>query len=418
MLTQLSIRNIVLIESCDIALCRGLSVLSGETGAGKSILLDALGLVLGARADSGLVRRGEASGSVSAEFDISANPFAKAVLKDLELEEADTLIIRRSLGSDGKTRCLVNDQPITVAGLKKLGETLVEVHGQHDQRSLQDMTLHRAMLDDYAKLSAGRKGVAAAYRKWRECTDALAALQAEIERIKREQDYLLHMRNELKQLSPQPGEEDELSTQRTTMMQSEKLYAVLNEAIAEMNAGKGVLASLRNAQRTLTRSAFSALPAFAPIIEGLERASIEAEEVSYALEKTGQEATFNPEKLEQIEERLFALKAAGRKYNMPVDELAAYYADVEEKLALIDSQEHRMGALSREVTEARKQFVTEAAKISEARKKAAAKLEKAIEQELAPLKMAGTRFQVRIEPLPASARPTLPKAIRMWRMRR
>ena len=402
MLIQLSIRNVVLIESCDIALRSGLCVLSGETGAGKSILLDALGLVLGARADSGLVRRGEESGSVSAEFDIAMNLAAKAVLQDLELDDADTIIIRRSLGADGKTRCLVNDQPITVAGLKKLGETLVEVHGQHDQRSLQDATIHRAMLDDYAKLHTQRKGVAAAYRKWRECMDALVQLKADIERTAREQDYLLHMRNELKQLAPQLGEEEELSSQRTAMMQSEKLYGVLNEAIAELSSGKGVLASLRNAQRTITRSTFASMAAFVPIIEGLERAAIEAEEVSYALEKTGQDATFNPEKLEHIEERLFALKAAGRKYNMPVDELATLYADVEEKLALIDSQEHKMAALERDVAAARKAFLEVAAKISEARKKSAVKLEKAIEQELLPLKMGNTRFRVNIDALDES----------------
>jgi DNA repair protein RecN (Recombination protein N) len=207
------------------------------------------------------------------------------------------------------------------------------------------------------------------------------------------------MCNELKQLSPQPGEEDELSTQRTTMMQSEKLYSVLNEAISEMNSGKGVMAAIRGAQRTLTRSAFSSAESFIPIIEGLERAAIEAEEALYALEKTGQQATFNPEKLEQIEERLFALKAAGRKYNMPVDELAALYADVEEKLALISSQEHRLAALDRDVAQAREKFREVAAKISEQRKKAATKLEKAIEQELLPLNMGNTRFRVRIDAL-------------------
>jgi len=397
MLIQLSIRNIVLIDACDISLQRGLCVLSGETGAGKSILLDALGLALGARADTALVRKGEAQGSVSAEFDISGNDAAKTVLRELELEDADTVIIRRSLGSDGKTRCLLNDQAITVAGLKKLGETLVEVHGQHDQRTLQDTTLHRALLDEYAKLVGPRKAVAEAYRGWRACMNAIEALKADIERTAREQEYLQHMRSELKQLNPQPGEEETLSNQRTTMMQSEKLFEVLNEAIAELSSGKGVIASLRSAQRMLTRSALSAN--FTAIVEALEKAAIEAEEASYALEKTGQDATFNPQKLEQIEERLFALKAAGRKYNLPVDELAALYKEVEDKLALIDSQEHRLGELERNVAAARTAFVDVAAKLSESRQKAAAKLEKAIEQELKPLKMEGTRFRVRIEPL-------------------
>jgi DNA repair protein RecN (Recombination protein N) len=399
MLIQLSIRNVVLIETCDIALKPGLCVLSGETGAGKSILLDALGLVLGARADSGLVRKGETSGTVSAEFDISGNDGAKAVLKSLELEEADTLIIRRTLGSDGKTRCLVNDQPVTVAGIKMLGETLVEVHGQHDQRGLQDAGLHRSLLDDYGKLGSQRVAVAAACRTWKDARDAMQALKDTIERTAREQEYLQHMRNELKQLSPQPGEEETLSAQRTAMMQSEKLYDVLNEAIGELNGGKGVIGALRGAQRTLMRSPLCAGEAFAAIVEGLEKAAIEAEEALYNLEKTGQDATFNPEKLEQIEERLFALKAAGRKYNLPVEELAKLYQEVEEKLALIDSQEHCLAALERNVAEARDAFLLVAGKLSEARKKVAVKLEKAIEKELEPLKMGNTRFRVRIDSL-------------------
>ncbi len=361
MLTQLSIRNIVLIEACEITLKRGLCVLSGETGAGKSILLDALGLALGSRADSALMRKGEESGSVAAEFDISTNEGAKAALKALELEEADTLIIRRSLGSDGKTRCLVNDQPVTVAALKKLGETLVEVHGQHDQRGLQDTGLQRVLLDDYGRLTAQRKNVAAAYHQWRGQMQRIAALKATIEQAAREQEYLQHMRNELKQLAPQPGEEETLSNQRTGMMQSEKLFEILNEAAHELNSGKGVIASLRSAQRILTRSPLTVH--LTAIIEGLEKAAIEAEETSYALEKTGEDATFNPQKLEQIEERLFELKAAGRKYNMPVDELAALHKEVEEKLTLIDSQEHRLAALERKLAAARAAFVEVAAQL-------------------------------------------------------
>ncbi len=399
MLTQLSIRNIVLIESCEIFLKSGLCVLSGETGAGKSILLDSLGLVLGARADSGLVRQGEAQGSVSAEFDISNNEGAQALLKELELEAADTVIIRRSLSADGKTRCLVNDQQVTVAGLKKLGDTLVEVHGQHDQRSLQDSSIHRALLDDYAKLATQRKAVAESYQQWRSCMDEREALKAQIEQAAREQEYLQHMRNELKQLSPQAGEEDMLATQRTTMMQSEKLFEVLNETIGELNSGKGVIASLRSAQRMLTRSTLTSGETYTAIIEGLEKAAIEAEEAIYALEKAGQNATYNPQKLEEIEERLFALKAAGRKYNMPVDELAKLYEDVEGKLSLIDSQEHKLKDIEKRTAQARDAFTQLAVKLSEARKKASGKLEKAIEQELTPLKMENTRFRVRIDTL-------------------
>jgi DNA repair protein RecN (Recombination protein N) len=397
MLTQLSIHNIVLIDKADIALAGGLCVLSGETGAGKSILLDSLGLVLGARADSGLLRQGETQGAVSAEFDISHNEGAKAVMAELELDISDQLIIRRSLSSDGKTRCLVNDQAVTVTALKKLGETLVEVHGQHDQRSLQDSSIHRALLDEYGGHGGMRKAVAEAYREWRAQMDAMEALQADIEKAAREQEYLQHMRNELKQLAPEAGEEEALAEKRTTMMQSEKLFEVLNEAIGELNEGKGVVGMLRSAQRTLTRSPLTSSAAYGVMIEGLEKAAIEAEEALYALEKSGEDATYDPQKLEVIEERLFALKAAGRKYNMPVDELAKLYEEVEEKLGLIDSQEHRLKALESKVCEARKVFTEKAGTLTDARKKAATKLEKAIETELVPLKMGNTRFHVRID---------------------
>jgi DNA repair protein RecN (Recombination protein N) len=396
MLTQLSIRNIVLIESCDLNLKSGLCALSGETGAGKTILLDALGLVLGARADASLVRRGETQATVTAEFDISDNDSAHAILHELELDDADNVIIRRNLSSDGKTRCFINDQSVTVAALKKLGEALVEIHGQHDQKSLMDMTIHRALLDDYANLNAPRKKVAESYRKWREATAALAALKAEADAAARELEYLRHMRNELKALNPQPGEEDALTEQRTRMMQSEKLFEVLNSAIGEISGTKNVVASLRGAERTLMRSPLTSGEDFKPILEALDRAATEAEEAQYQLEKIGQDSTFNPEKLEQVEERLFELKAAGRKYNLSLEELPALYEQVQEKLKLIDSQDNRLTALEEAATKAKKDFAAIAATLSDARKKSALKLEKAVEGELKPLKMDGTKFVVRV----------------------
>jgi DNA repair protein RecN (Recombination protein N) len=396
MLTQLSIRNIVLIESCDLNLKSGLCALSGETGAGKTILLGALGLVLGARADAALVRKGEGQASVSAEFDIAENDNAHAILKELELDDADTVIIRRTLGADGKTRCFINDQSVTVAALKKLGEALVEIHGQHDQRTLLDTTIHRALLDDYANLNAPRKKVAEAYRAWREAETALAALKAESEAASRELEYLRHMRNELKTLNPQPGEEDTLTEQRTRMMQSEKLFDVLNTAIGEISGTKNVVASLRGAERTLSRSPLTSGEGFKPILEALDRAATEAEEAQYQLEKIGQDSTFNPEKLEQVEERLFELKAAGRKYNLPVEELSALYEQVLEKLKLIETQDSRLGALEEVAAKAKKDFAAVAATLTEARKKSAVKLEKNVETELKPLKMDGTKFHVHV----------------------
>jgi DNA repair protein RecN (Recombination protein N) len=400
MLIQLSIRNIILIESCDISLKSGLCVLSGETGAGKSILLDSLGLVLGARADNSLIRSGQEQGSVSAEFDISDNISAMQILTELDIEPSDTLIIRRSISSDGKSRALVNDQLVTVTALKRLAETLVELHGQHDQKTLHDTVLHRTMLTDYARLADVQRSVVASYLKWNSSRNAITEMLEEVERATREQDYLRHMRGELKILNPQLGEEEALTTARASMMQSEKMFEILNEAIAELNNGKGVLAALRNSQRTLTRSNIAAnSQLFAPIIEGLEKAALEAEEAQYALEKIGQDSQFNPAKLEEIEERLFALKAAGRKYNLPVDELAMLREQVDEKLSIIDSQENKLKSLKAAEKEAKEEFHGQAKELSEQRRKAAKKLEAAIEKELAPLKMEGTRFRVRIDTL-------------------
>lgn len=399
MLTQLSIRHIVLIESCDLALQPGLCVLSGETGAGKTILLDALGLVLGARAEAGILRKGEPQGVVTATFDISDNRQATALLAELGLEPAEELIIRRNIAADGKTRCFINDQPVTVAALKQLGEVLVEVHGQHDQRSLRDMPLQRSMLDDFAGLDTAGKKTAAAYGAWRQKQAALDSLNEKLAQAGREQDYLKHMHHELLQLSPEPGEEEKLSGQRTTMMQSEKRFSVLDEVMKELNGEKSVTASLRTAQRLLSRSPLTGGNAFAPALDALDKAAIEADEAISLLERLGKDAKYDPAKLEQMEERLFALKAASRKYNLPVDELPGLLKEVEEKLALMDTQDHQRGILTQEAVQAKAAYVEAAEALHKGRAKAATKLEKQVAAELAPLKMAGTQFRIRLESL-------------------
>lgn len=396
MLSELTISNIVLIEQAGIVFDKGLCVLSGETGAGKSILLDALGLVLGGRADAALIRKGAAQGSVTAEFSIEKNAALSALLSELEIEARDSLLIRRTIGSDGKSKAYANDAPITVAALRRIGEQLVEIHGQHDQRTLQDTIIHRNLLDEYGKLLPARVKVSDAYYQWKAAKQQLADLLAEIEKAERERDYLQHMQKELAQLAPQPGEEEQLAGERTRMMGSEKLFEVLGSVIGELN-GKDVLGALRSAQKTLVRSPLTA--GLAAIIEGLEKASIETEEALYALEKIGEESTFNPQKLEAVEERLFALKAAGRKYNMPVDELSRLHEETDQKLQRLNKQSGESTKLEKQVKEAEAAFVKVASDLSAARKKAALRLEKSITSELAPLKMEGTHFRVAISPL-------------------
>lgn len=400
MLTRLSIANIVLIAKAELVFEQGLCVLSGETGAGKSILLDALGLVLGGRADSTLIRYGESQGHVTAEFNIAYHGPVATALADMEIPYDDTLIIRRTLGADGKSRASINDVTVTLATLKKIGEMLVEIHGQHEGRTLQDTILHRNLLDEYGALLPARKKVAAAYQAWKTARDALANLLADIEKSERERDYLQHMHKELGALAPQAGEEETLTDARINMMSSEKLFEVLNEAIGILN-GKDALGALRSAQKTLVRSPLTS--GYSAVIEGLEKAAIEAEEALFQLEKIGEESTFNPEKLETVEERLFALKAAGRKYNVPVDDLANLHAQVEGKLALLSQQNRESSKLEKQVKEAEAAFIAVATELSNARRKAAVKLEKSITSELAPLKMAGTHFRVFIEQQPAQS---------------
>lgn len=399
MLTQLSIRNIVLIDQCELEPGKGLCVLSGETGAGKSILLDALGLALGERAEARLVRQSQEQGSVTAAFDISSNDAAKAILQELELPLADEVLIRRTIAADGKSRCFINDEAVSQAGLKKLGQALVEIHGQHDQRGLLEPSTHRQVLDEFGQPDEERRATASAY-------EALAEVMREIRRIdeamasaRREQDYLRHVRAELAQLAPQAGEEEELSTRRTQMMQSEKLFELLNEALAMLAEGKSVSGAIRSAQRLLSRSALAQGERMNAVLESLDRAADAADEAVEALESIGREATYDPHKLEQIEERLFALKAAGRKYNMPVDELAALHAQVEEKMSILDGNDVRRRALDATLQTARTAFAEAAGKLSKQRRKAAAALEKSVMSELAPLKMETTRFRVNIAPL-------------------
>jgi len=397
MLRQLTIHNIVLIEKAELDFAGGLSVLSGETGAGKSILLDALGLVLGARADSALVRRGEASGQVAAEFDITGRADVKQLLSELDIATDDALMIRRSLSADGKTRTLVNDQPVTVAALKRLGELLVEIHGQHDQRGLQDRTIHRDLLDGFGGLGEDRARVARCFQAWREAAQAVAALEAEILQAQREQDYLEHMRGELKTLNPKEGEEAELTELRTRMMQSEKLFEVLNESLGELSSPSPMSARVRSVLRTLTRTQLTSGEAFQAVCDALDKAACLLDEAQDSLEAIGREASFDPAKLEAIEERLFALKAAGRKYNLPVEELVVLKAQVNDKLSLLASQSERLKALKQQQSAAHSALSQAAQQLSDKRKLVAKKLEKAVMSELKPLKMEGTQFHIRIE---------------------
>ncbi len=403
MLTHLAIHNIVLIDAAEVAFDAGLCVLTGETGAGKSILLDALGLALGARSESGLVRHGETQASVMAEFEIGSNAAAQTLLAELGIDPAGLLIIRRSVNADGKTRCFINDTPVSVAALKKLGETLVEVHGQHDQRGLLDPSTHRAQLDEYGKLDAYAGKVAAAHRHWKEASNRLQALEDAVSKARQEEDYLRHMAGELAAMDPQPGEEEVLSNARAEMMQAEKLFAAIDEALSELNRDKGVATQLRAAQRILLRSPVHTSGKFSSAVDTLERAAMEADEAQIELEQLARDAVYDPRLLESMEERLFALKAMARKYDVTVEGLPNLRQEVESRLKALDTQVQGLSQARKDRADTKARYEAEALQLTQARSKTARKLEKAIMQELEPLKMEGTRLRIQLEILPESA---------------
>lgn len=374
-------------------------MLTGETGAGKSILLDALGLVLGARAEGRLIRSGATQASVSATFDIADNAAAQTALAELGLDDSAELIIRRTLTADGKTRCFANDVAVSVTGLKTLGETLIEIHGQHDGHGLFDASTHRGMLDAFGKLQVAVDKTETAYLSWKTARDKLTEAEQMLEAAAREKDYLQHMQKELGSLAPQVGEEELLADARTNMMQGEKLAATLGDAQKELGSGKGAMNMLSTAQRILARSSLGTDGKFAAAIDALERACTELGEAEEAITQLVEASRYNPDELERIEERLFALRAASRKYNMPVDALAALCDEVDGKLGALQDQQHTISALQQEVERTRAAFVKAAEAIRKDRKKAAKTLEAAVADELGGLKMAATTFKIAFEEL-------------------
>ena len=401
MLQHLSIRNIVLIESCDIAFEGGLCVLTGETGAGKSILLDALGLVLGERADARLIRHGETQSSVAAEFDIAANANAKTALSQLGIDSEDTLYLRRNLTSDGKTRCFINDQPVSVNALKSVGETLIEIHGQHEQRGLLDPSSHLTLLDAFGRIDSAP--LAAAYTAWKFAESELAALKETIAQAEREEDYLRHMQKELAALAPEAGEEATLADNRAVMMQGEKLASLLSDVESELTDGKSADSAIATALRLLVRSPLGANDRFAKVIEPLDRAGNELAEALQELDRLREESRFDEGELERMEERLFGLRAAARKYGTSVDGLAVLLAETEQKLSTLSSQQQNISALESRTAKAREHYSTQAESFSKKRKTVAAKMEKALLAELLPLKMGNVKFRVAFEALAESA---------------
>jgi DNA repair protein RecN (Recombination protein N) len=405
MLTRLSIRDIVLIDRLDLDFSSGLSVLTGETGAGKSILLDAFALALGARGDTALVRRGAEQGQVTAAFELPAAHPVRALLAANDVAAEDELILRRVQFADGRTRAFINDQPASVQALRSLGAALVEIHGQHDERALVDPTTHRRLLDAFGDLGATADEVARLWEERRAREAALLAHRAEVERAEREADWLRHAAAELAEVAPQGGEEAALADRRSAMMQTEKIAGDLRDAHEVVAGEHSPVPALAAAMRRLERRGALVPSLVEPALKAFETALAAIEEARSQLETALRIADHDPQELERIEERLFALRAAARKHNVPVDELSALAQRYAADLGRIDAGAAELARLEAAAREAQERYRAAALALSERRQAAAGKLDRAVNVELKPLKLERARFTTEV-----ASNPDMPGA--------
>ena len=397
MLVALTIRDIVLIERLSIDFTAGLTVLTGETGAGKSILLDALSLALGGRGDSALVRHGAEQGDVTAVFEPGGDHPVWATLAESGIASEGELILRRVQGGDGRSRAFVNDQPVSVTLLRQIGALLVEIHGQHDDRALVDSGVHRALLDAFGGLDAERDLVARASRDLRKAAATAAELRRRIDAARAEADYLRAAVEELTRLAPKPDEEDALADRRAQLMRAEKIAGDIADAYETVAGSATPVPTLASLVRRLERKAPEAGGLLDDAIAAIDRALVALEEAGAALENAAVVAEADPRELERTEERLFALRAAARKHNVPVGELPALAETMAAALSALDSGEEELGKLDKAVVAARAAYDKAAASLSATRREAAGHLEAAVAAELPALKLERATFSVAID---------------------
>lgn len=415
MLTNLSIRDVVLIEALDLSLHAGFTALTGETGAGKSILLDSLGLALGERANAGLVRAGAQEARVTASFDIPQTHTAYDVLKEqgIPAEPGEPLMLRRIVSKEGRSRAWINDQPVGITLMRRVAVSLVEIQGQHEQMGLADSSTHRGLLDAYGVSSSLLKDVAGTFDSWQTLSRDLEAARKSLHEAAREEEWLRHTVEELSTLNPQAGEEEQLAVQRHSLQQSERrgeaIAAALSELTPRDRRNSGPAAALRGASRALQRllpAPTAEKNAIDPLetrtnealnaLESAENALAEAENL---LSRLADDSEANPRLLEEIEERLFALRAAARKHDVTVDDLPTFLADLSARLTALETGATQLDALEQAVKEARAQYEQAATRLSAAREKAARKMEQAVTRELKPIKLDKARFFAQIQPL-------------------
>ncbi|BDA85577.1 DNA repair protein RecN [Aureimonas sp. SA4125] len=414
MLVHLSIRDIVLIERLDLALGEGLSVLTGETGAGKSILLDALALALGGRGDGSLVRHGAKHGEITAVFDLPAGHPSRLVLTENGFDDDGDLILRRIQSADGRTRVFINDRPSSVSLMREIGAGLVEIHGQHDDRALVDPEAHRLLLDDYGGLRTEAEATARAHADWKRAEGDLLRHRAKIEAAAREADYLRAAVAELSELAPVVGEEEELAARRQLMMKSEKIASDVAEAHDELSGHSSPIPGLAGLLKRLDRRKDEVPGLLDDTLERLDTALDALSDAQMSLQAALRGLEFDPRALEEAEERLFALRAAGRKFSRPVDTLPDLMAAMIGDLADVDAGEERLARLEVEVREKRACLDALAADLSMKRIAAATLLEGAVMAELPDMKLERAAFLTEMAQDPANPTAAGIDTVEFW----
>ncbi len=400
MLTALHIQDFVLIDRADVAIGEGLTALTGETGAGKSILLDALGLAVGGRSERGAVRAGAAQGVVAAAFEPGASHGVWSLLEANGLPvDDDQVILRRVQGTDGRSRGFINDQPVSIGLLRQIGEALLEIHGQHDGRGFLASAVHRGLLDEFGGLEKKAADVKRRWEKWRAIERDLDERRRERDAVAREVDYLRHVVERLEELDPQADEETELAERRASLMASEKIGEDLDAAAAAIDEGgveTKLSVALRNIERARERLAEGG-DVLSEAAARLESALTEASEASAAVARAVNEFGADPEELEQTEERLFSLRAEARKHGVNPDELRAFLDKTQKALDNVALGEAAFHDLEKSAKDAAGDYDKAAKALSKARHGAALKLDKAVATELAPLKLGKARFETQID---------------------
>ncbi|MBT3910351.1 MAG: DNA repair protein RecN, partial [Rhodospirillaceae bacterium] len=398
MLASLSIRDVVLIDRLDLEFHDGLGVLTGETGAGKSILLDALGLAIGMRAEARLVRQGAERSNVSAVFEISDDHEIRRQLSEQGVEtEGEPLILRRVLNADGRSRAFINDQAVSVGLLREIGDKMVEIHGQFESQRLLRPESHRQLLDAFGGHRADVDDTAQTFERWRDAETQWKVACEEAEAARRDEDFLRHAVKEMEELKPQPGEEAQLAEKRTIMMHGEKLSEALGGASEKLSGSEGGEAQLQSALRSLENVADKADGRLSGVIATLEGALNEIAEGMGQLDRLSSDLLIDPAELELAEERLFALRALARKHGTEVEGLAVLHAKFTAQLTSVDDGAQHIAELAAKMDTTRAAYERAADRLQAQRQKSAASLDKRISQEFSGLRLGNARFETSLE---------------------